>query len=284
MIAQHDSSTAAAVSLINMERLTRDLRVAAATLSDAEARYLVDLYYMVQEDRKSLGNRAKAMDRLRTGEPHVILDWFHENVDRLERDIERALSVYAESQRPARWAMSIHGIGPIIAAGLLAHIDIHKAPTVGHIWRFAGLDPTVVWGKGQKRPWNASLKVLAWKIGQSFQKVCYSDKDYYGHIYQERKEYEIGRNDRGELADQAAAKLAGHKIGHDTEAYKAYSQGSLPPAHLDARARRYAVKLFLAHYHHIAYECAFGKAPPLPYILTQPGHVHFILPPNWPMD
>ena len=37
------------------------------------------------------------------------------------------------------------GIGPVIAAGLLANIDIKQAPTVGHIWRFAGLDPTNKW-------------------------------------------------------------------------------------------------------------------------------------------
>lgn len=55
---------------------------------------------------------------------------------------------------------SIHGIGPVISAGLLAHIDIHRAVTVGHIWRFAGLDPSVKWLKKTKRPWNAGLKVL----------------------------------------------------------------------------------------------------------------------------
>jgi hypothetical protein len=43
---------------------------------------------------------------------------------------------------------------------LLARIDIVKAPTAGHIWRYAGLDPTVRWNKGEKRPWNAGLKVL----------------------------------------------------------------------------------------------------------------------------
>ncbi len=36
-------------------------------------------------------------------------------------------------------------------------------------------------------------------------------------------------------------------IGKSTEAYGHYSTGHLPPAPIDARARRWTVKLFLAH-------------------------------------
>jgi len=57
----------------------------------------------------------------------------------------------------------------------------------------------------------------------------------------------------------------------------------LPPAHIHARARRYAVKLFLSHYHHVAYEVATGQKPPKPYVLDRiPGHTHYVAPPNWP--
>ena len=55
-----------------------------------------------------------------------------------------------------RWARSIYGIWPVLAAGLLAHIDIEQAPTVGHIWSFAGLDPTKKWQPKTTRPWNAA--------------------------------------------------------------------------------------------------------------------------------
>ena len=59
----------------------------------------------------------------------------------------------------------------------------------------------------------------------------------------------------------------------------------LPPAHLHARAKRYAVKLFLSHYHHVAYEVRTGAPPKAPYIVTHdPGHVHHIVPPHWPVD
>lgn len=271
-------------SLEPLRRLTRDLKDATATLTPREARYLVDLYYQIQDDRKRAASQMRAMG---TEEPHRLIDWVFGNMDTFESDIKRALDRYSMSQKPGQWARSICGIGPVIAAGLLAHIDITKAPTVGHIWRFAGLDPTVKWGKGEKRPWNAGLKVLCWKIGESFVKVSnpvLHPDDVYGQVYIARKEEEQARNESGALAEQAAAALTAKRIGKDTEAYKAYSVGKLPPAHIHARAKRYAVKLFLSHYHHVAYECEYGTPPPKPYILMQPGHVHFIKPPGWPME
>jgi len=63
----------------------------------------------------------------------------------MENQIKRSLDKFTDHHPVGKWMKSIHGIGPVIAAGMLAHIDIEKAPTAGHIWRYAGLDPTVVW-------------------------------------------------------------------------------------------------------------------------------------------
>ena len=260
--------------------LSRDLREVARTLSPREIRYLVDFYYMTQENRKSLDNQVRQM----ATEPHTLIAWFGKGQRITERLLPAMFGIYAQEQPVGRWALSICGIGPVIAAGLMARIDIEKAPTVGHIWRFAGLDPTTTWNKGEKRPWNASLKTLCFKIGESFVKVSGRPQDIYGKLYLKRKAYEQARNEAGELAGQATAKLTHFKIGEDTEAYKAYIQGRLPLAHIHARARRWTVKVFLAHYHHVAYEVRFGEPPPLPFILTQPAHTHFIKPPNWPME
>jgi hypothetical protein len=38
-----------------------------------------------------------------------------------------------------------------------------------------------------KRPYNEKLKVLSWKIGESFVKVRNRPQDVYGKIYVERK-------------------------------------------------------------------------------------------------
>jgi hypothetical protein len=158
----------------------------------------------------------------------------------------------------------------------MAHIDVKRAPTAGSVWSFAGLNPEQVWRKGQKRPWNASLKVLAYKAGESFVKVQNNKNDTYGQIYRKRKDLEVARNEAGEFAEIAAAVLLAKKIGEDTDAYAAYSIGKLPPAHLHARARRYAVKLFLAHFHEVSYFLTFNKLPPLPYPIVHLGHTHMI--------
>jgi hypothetical protein len=262
-----------------ISKLARDIKAAVTTLSPAEARFLVDAYYTQQEYRKAAGNQVLALAK--SGEPHEILKWLFDQNETLEKQIMRALDKWTDTQPLGRWAKSICGIGPVIAAGLLAHIDISKAPTVGHIWRFAGLDPTSTWEKGEKRPWNANLKTLCWKIGESFVKVSGNPGDFYGRFYLDRKEFEQAQNDAGKLSDQAAAKLVKFKIGKATPAYAAYSTGKLPPAHIHARAKRWAVKLFLAHYQHVGWFLATGEEPPKPYAIAILGHVDFVRPPNF---
>lgn len=269
------------LTLDPVTRLSRDLANAAKTLSLAEARYLVDAYYMLQKNRIQAANQMRALNE--SEEPHEVIDWLLAQNETLENQIKRALDHWTDGQELGVWAKSITGIGPVITAGLLAHIDITRAPTVGHIWSFAGLNPERKWEKKTKRPWNAQLKTLCWKIGESFVKVSGNPKAVYGAIYAERKVYEQQRNDAGGCSAQAAAILTEKKIGKDTEAFGHLSGGKLPPAQIHARAERYAVKLFLAHYHHVAYRLHYGTEPPKPYPIAILGHAHEIAVPNWPM-
>ena len=87
---------------------------------------------------------------------------------------------------------------------------------------------------------------------------------------------EIANNEAGKYEDAAKTKLEKFKIGKTTEAYKHYSAGKLPPAHIHARAKRYAVKLFLSHLHEVWFKHEFKVAPPLPYPITLPEHSHKI--------
>lgn len=264
--------------LTPVARLSRDLTNASVTLSNSEARYLVDAYYMMQDNRMRSHGQIRAMEVSK--EPHAILDWFAAQNENLEQQLKRALDKYSAAHPVGEWLRSIHGVGPVIAAGLLAHIDITRAKTAGAIWRYAGLDPTSKWGKGQKRPWNASLKTLCWKVGESFVKQSNHDRCFYGKIYQQRKEAETAANEAGKFADQAAAILESRKIGKDTDAYAAYSVGKLPKAQIHARARRYAVKLFLSHLHGEMYRRILNQEPPLPYPIAILGHAHMIDPPS----
>lgn len=270
------------------------LKAAAKLMGRDEARFLVDIYYQMQDFRIQSANQERAQKAATAADVTAVDEddksspltettaWVFDHIRFTERAIKDALDGWVDVQRPGRWAKTITGIGPVLAAGLLAHIDIERCPTVGHIWRFAGLDPTDTWGKGEKRPWNARLKVLCWKVGESFVKVSSNPSDVYGKVYAARKGLEQSRNEAGQFNDQAVVSLTTKKFGKDTVARKWYEQGKLPPARIHLRAERYATKLFLAHLHHVMFEARYGVPPPKPYIFTQPGHTHYVAPPGWP--
>ena len=259
--------------------LERDLRRAAESLKPSEARLMVDYYYLIQKQRVRANNQIKAMET----EPHDLIKWVHDNTSVIERNIKVSLECYALSHEVGRWSMAVHGIGPVISAGLIAHVDIEKSTSISKLWSFAGLNPTAVWKKGQKRPWNARLKVIAFHIGECFKRTHNSEKSFYGPIYAERKELEESRNNNKAFADQAREALSSRNIGKGTEAYKWYKQGMLPPGRLDRRACRYATKLFISHWWQVLYQITYKKEPPPPWILTQEPHARIIPVPGWPM-
>lgn len=260
-----------------LKRLTRDVRAASDTLGLEEIRYLVDSYYALQEYRKATGNQELALSKSK--EPPEVINWIKIQTEMLEGQIKGVLDRWTSQHPLSARVRGVVGIGPVIAAGLAAHIDMEKATTAGCIWNFAGLNPSIQWEKGEKRPWNGGLKTLCWKIGESFVKVSGNPNDIYGKLYLQRKEYEQRKNEASEYADQAAAKLARFKIGKSTEAYKAYSSGKLPAGHVHARAKRWAVKLFLSHYHTVGREM-LGLPLVKPWVIEHGGHVDYI-PPDW---
>lgn len=260
-------------------KLTKDIKSASVKLSAVEARYMVDTYYQMQENRKRAANQVRAMSE--SGEPSEAIAWILEQSKALENRIKNLLDVYSYTKPIGEWSRSIIGIGPVLAAGLMANIDIEKAPTVGHIWRFAGLDPTMKWGKGEKRPWNANLKTLCWKIGESFVKVSGNPQSLYGRIYCERKEQEQRKNEAGDFAEQAADIVK--RVPKHAQ-IKKYKENKLPDGHLHMRAKRYAVKLFLSHWHEVAYIDHYHEDPPNPYPIAMMGHAHKIDPPTIPCE
>lgn len=253
-------------------RAKKDLRSAAGTMSVDEVRYLVDLYYQIQHRRIESANQITGS--LDAEEPHALLVYLFVNCEVLEKTIASALKLYSESSQLGRWAMGNVGIGGILAAGLLAHIDVTRSNSAGGIWRFAGLDPTSVWEKGKLRPWNAKLKTLCWKISDSFVKNKGRENCHYGHVFIERKELETQRNLAGVFSEQAKAYLV--KFPNHKQA-SIYENGMLPKGHINARAKRYAVKLFLSHYWETGRKI-LGLPIPAPYPIAHMGHKDKIEP------
>src|SRR5215510_10214882 len=101
-------------------RLTRDIKSAAFTLGDDEARFLVDFYYIIQEDRKRSYAQVRALET--NQEPNEIITWFAGQSKRFENEIKEVLNVYTTNHEMGQYMRSIYGIGPVLSAGLLAHI------------------------------------------------------------------------------------------------------------------------------------------------------------------
>ncbi len=261
-------------------KLRDDIRQAAHRLGVRQGRYLVDAYYLFQEQRKRLNNQILALSD--AGEPATVLTYFADQMERLERGIRKVLDYWTSNSVVGRWAKGQYGIGPVITAGLMAHIDMEVAKTPAKVWRYAGLDPTVKWEKGHRRPWNASLKRLCFLIGDSFCKFHKRPECFYGKLYEKRKEYEVAKNEKGDYAEQARVLLETKRYDRSTETYKHLSNGKLSPAHIDMRARRWAVKIFLAHYWAVAYRDHYKVDPPKPYAIAHLGHVDEIPVPGWP--
>ncbi len=293
-----------------IEKLSKDLRAGAAVLGRGEARFLVDQYYAMQDDRKRSFNQELALEK--GGEPNAVIGWLAEQSESLEGSIRAALDKFSAASELGQWARRQKGIGPVIAAGLLAYIDIRLNKTAGEIWSFAGQNPNATWKKGEKRPWNASLKTLVWKIGESFMKVSGDENAFYGAVYVKRRAYETPKNVIGDYAHLAAKSLRERKFDKETHAKAWYSgcystedaktilasgpdvraeltkklrgePGSgvamLPPSRMLLRSQKYAAKMFLSHYFEVGYKIEFGKAPPAPFAISKLGHAHYIPPP-----
>lgn len=296
-----------------VKRLNNDLKTAAAVLDQRGARMLVDYYYQMQKVRTRAGLQLSKMRE--RGAPNDVLVWFFDNARVMESDAKRALNTFAQQWRIGNWLMSIVGIGPVLSAGLLAHVADASRRTASRLWRFAGLDMTVVWEEGKIRPWSARLKQLAYKVGESFIKQQSHPDDIYGKLYVRRHAIEWERNLSGEhvklcaellqqrkrrLDEQKSASLwmTGKISPEDARIYlltrdwvhvKPSKPGGMPmltPGHINRRAILWVKKIFFSHVHDAMWMDYWDTPPPVPWVMANDPvkHTQFIPIPNWPYD
>lgn len=125
-------------------------------------------------------------------------------------------------------------------------------------------------------PYNRSLKTLCWKVGCSFQKQCNNEKSLYGRLYQERKAQETLNNENGLYAKEATRYLQKKNFGKDMK--ELYESGKLSAGHIDARARRFAIKVFITHLFEAMYIAENKTKPPVIYAIAHLDHVDYIEP------
>ncbi|GIV50235.1 MAG: hypothetical protein KatS3mg038_2198 [Candidatus Kapaibacterium sp.] len=264
-------------------RISADIRQAAATLTPTEARWIVKMYYTLQD------YRIRAAHQVRTareaGEPNACLTWMFRSIESIEKQIVPLMRTYVRQYRVGQWLLAQYGVGPVISAVCLTSFDVSRAPAAGNFWSFAGLSPSIKWERGQKRPYNAFLKsAMAYRLGEVFVKFSNREQCLYGHLYKRKKEELIAQNEAGAFAAYATKMLQEKKYRTDTGAYEALSQGRLPQGQIHARARRFAVKIFLSHLHAVMYEDYYGRPAPRPYVVEFLHHKDVIAPLYWPKN
>lgn len=344
----------ARMALSNFTKFDKDVKATIVTATVADVRFCVQAYYQLQGLRITLAGQLRSIEQGKSGGSKVkdknapqaeVLQWLYNNILGMENEIKRAMNIWSDSNTVASWCKQVCGIGPVISAGLAAHFDVTKAPSVAHFYSYSGYndnnDPWLGKEKAKalvrkhcpkpivttdqlmalaedpecprsleklrryaydtkkdkytrdalekglaKIPYNAELKTLLWKLGESFVKVSNKPASLYGMIYKQKKLSEIEKNERLEFSDQATRKLQTTNIGKNTLAYQSYSIGKLPDAHIHSRATRFAVKLFISHLFEEMYRVEYNSEPPRLYQHVYLEHNDYIAPevPFTPLD
>jgi transposase len=151
----------------------------------------------VQKARIQFGNRLDAVvrgsdDAGGSKQEELLARWYERFLDlehELDGDIRSLVRALAESEPIMGHLMALKGIGEVLAAKLVAPIEIERASTVSALWRYCGMG--VVDGErerptaGERLHYNKRLKVVVLLIAGSFMKVG----SPYRRVYDSAREY-----------------------------------------------------------------------------------------------
>lgn len=259
-----------------MPRMSKEQVLSAGNLTDPAARFLVANYYASQDARKRCDMQLRHLGDSAHAELEALLRWTADANAVMEGQVARALQKYAEASQIGLWMLSLHGVGPILAAGFLAHLDVTQTETAGGFWAFAGLAAgTQKWERGEKRPWNAALKQLSFHFGECIKRTSNHPDSFYGAFYRERKALLVERNQAGKYAERA--KIYTTK---SAEVKRTLATGKLPDGNLDRQACNITAKMFLSHLHALMHWHHYGKVPAKPFAISVLGHAHEVKVPN----
>jgi hypothetical protein len=217
-----------------------------------ELHALVSLYYDVQAFRVRANNRQRALERLE--EPSERIRLHKERFAELEKALARDIAEVVAFHPVAPWLLRQRGIGPIMAAALIASDLDPNIDKPSAWWRFAGVG--VVDGKnqrlrrGQKRSYNGFLRrTLHVLLGQFLKAHTKKRPSFYADLYYQFKDE--SRTTRPGLAD----------------------------IHHHKRAALLTMRVFLTHLQQRWRE-ALGLPPPrVLYIVAREGGVHQVIEP-----
>lgn len=158
-------------------------------------RALVDLRdRQIQKARMQFGNRLRAIDQEAdpsTDYQRQVLERYYHHFEELEAQLSSDIKDIVQDHPIYSELVSVKGVGPQLAAKLLALIDIERADTISALWRFAGL--AVIDGerekrvKGEKAHYSTRLKTAMYQVASSF---LIHDSPYREVYDRARRDYE----------------------------------------------------------------------------------------------
>jgi len=258
-----------------------ELEVKSLDLTEVtDLRQWVDTYYRIQQLRLAFEGTTRAFKKL--NRDYQWYEYLAAKMKKLEDFSAKNISVGLDRQDPvAGWLLSLKGVGPIYAAGLISNIDYSMVNSVGRLQQYCGYTTSAVRKKGQKLNYNPWMKSLLHNIGKSFVFSSNRPDCFYGQLYKEFKADESKKNTDGRYADLAAQILASKNFAKGTAAKSAYQKGVLPAAHIVARAQRRMLKVFIAHLAEVIHEATTGEEIVNPYVFAHLQHKDRIEVPNW---
>lgn len=156
-------------------------------------RAMVDLRdRTLQKSRIQFSNRASAIvrgsDQAGAATQELVERW-QQRFDELETAADKDISALVENMPIVAAMTEVRGVGKLLAAKVVAMIDIERAGTVSALWRYAGYGvkdgererPV----KGEKLHYNLRLKTTCYLVGSSFLR----SNSPYRAVYDESKEY-----------------------------------------------------------------------------------------------
>jgi len=221
------------------------MRQRFSSLRHPRLRILYETYLDYQKLRVSVENRLRAYERFNLLEPEQA--WkLRELCGELRRGEAEIAKLMAEELRghPAweGWLSSVKGVGPVMAAGLIALVDdISKAKTISSLWRYAGLAPGQGRGRGRAVDYNPKLKGHVWRLAMQLLKA----RGRFERLYRRFREEE----ERKEFESPMGARAL----------------------HVHLRALRRMIKVFLGCFW-LAWRRAEGLPVSKPYAVERLGH------------
>ena len=223
-----------------------------------DLRALVDFRTQIQKQRIAISNRIDALAReVDNAEQTTSALWerWHDELRGIEMRIDYDIQDNTDDHPIIALMCEVKGVGKLLAAQVVAHVDISRAPHVSSLWRYAGYGVNSDGErdrlqKGIKAPYNKGLKTICWKIATSFMR----SNSPYRAIYDKAKErYERERPEWTKL-------------------------------HIHNAATRKMTKIWLQHLW-LTWRELEGLPVNDPYVFGNPAHTHYITPEQmgWPV-